>query len=116
MGQNELIDRVETLGEALGALLHVYREDIKEIFFARIALDSFPTIWGRHQIVERGQVWMELSYNVHLVAQQAFEGMLFGPMDDFVLAKHLDIIATLAKEFSEALRDAIKELETEGEL
>lgn len=108
MGQSETIERVETLAEALLSLLNVYHDETRGMLFLEIARDSLPEHWGAHQITERGALWRELAYRVYAQARRTSEEMLGNLEKDVTVAKHIEIIATVAKEFSEALRDAIK--------
>lgn len=60
MTQSEQLDKLNTLTEALSALLNVYREDIKGILFMEIINDGMPDHWTFHNVGTRGDTWLSV--------------------------------------------------------
>lgn len=54
----ETIDRLNDLSDAAEAVLHAYREDIKDIYNIEIVADILPTRWFVENITERGHIWL----------------------------------------------------------
>lgn len=117
MKQSELIDRLNDLSEALGAVLNAYREDIKDIFYLEIVADSLPDRWFAENIESRGTLWLAITRKAFLFAESRAEDIEAekkdGKEEEYSRKRVLLAIATVLFDFSNALVTVLKELEPE---
>ena len=115
MRQAELIDRLNDLSEALGAVLNAYREDIKDLFMASIAQDALPDRWFQENIKIRGPLWFQIARMSCLSAGMKAYGMEPETEEEHRYKHLLETISFLSLDFSNALGKALKELEESEE-
>nr|DAX35022.1 MAG TPA: hypothetical protein [Caudoviricetes sp.] len=115
MTQNDIIERVNILAEALDAVLNAYQEDIKDLFMASIAQDALPDRWFQENIKSRGPLWFQIARMACLSAGMKADGMEPETEEEHRYKHLLETISFLSLDFSNALGKALKGLEESEE-
>lgn len=115
MTQNDIIERVNILAEALDAVLNAYQDDIKELFIPNVAQDSLPGRWCAESIKIRGPLWFKITRMGCLSTGTKASEMEPETEEEHRYKHILETISFLSLDFSNALGKALKELEESEE-
>lgn len=115
MTQNDIIERVNVLAEALDAVLNAYQDDIKELFIPNVAQDSLPGRWYAESIKIRGPLWFKITRMACLSTGTKASEMEPETEEEHRYKHILETISFLSLDFSNALGMALKELEESEE-
>lgn len=119
MATRETIERLNDLSEAVEAVLHAYREEIKDIYNIEIVADILPNRWFVENTKERGHIWLATIRKAFLTAECRADNIEVkkedGKEEEYARKRVLMTIATVLFDFSNALVTALKELEESEE-